>query len=220
MRICIVYDCLYPWTVGGAERWYRNLAERLAQDGHEVTYITLRQWDRGKDPSYAGVRVRSVGPRMALYTGARRRILPPLVFGAGVLAHLARHGGRYDVVHTHSPLLASGARLATIGTSPRPALVTTEHNAWSTFALPTRVVNAFTAPRDDVTIAVSDQVRRSMWWPGTRRRCEVLVHGIDLAAAADVVRTSGSGPASPKAAFAAGAASALGLVAVLRRRRP
>jgi glycosyltransferase involved in cell wall biosynthesis len=102
MRICIVYDCLYPWTVGGAERWYRNLAERLAQDGHEVTYITLRQWDKGEDPSYAGVRVRAVGPRMALYTGPRRRILPPLVFGAGVLAHLARHGGRYDVVHTAS----------------------------------------------------------------------------------------------------------------------
>ena len=30
MRICVVYDCLYPYTVGGAERWYRALAERLA----------------------------------------------------------------------------------------------------------------------------------------------------------------------------------------------
>ena len=33
VRICIVYDCLYPYTVGGAERFYRNLAERLAADG-------------------------------------------------------------------------------------------------------------------------------------------------------------------------------------------
>ena len=45
MRICLVYDCLFPYTVGGAERWYRNLAQRLAADGHEVTYLTLRQWD-------------------------------------------------------------------------------------------------------------------------------------------------------------------------------
>jgi glycosyltransferase involved in cell wall biosynthesis len=37
---------------------------------------------------------------MALYTGERRRILPPLVFGLGVLWHLLRHGRRYDVVHT------------------------------------------------------------------------------------------------------------------------
>ncbi len=101
MRICVVYDCLYPYTIGGGERWYRNLAERLAAAGHEVTYLTLRQWDRGErveiDPR---VRVVSAGPRMALYTkGGRRRILPPLVFGLGVLAHLLRHGRRYEVVH-------------------------------------------------------------------------------------------------------------------------
>jgi glycosyltransferase involved in cell wall biosynthesis len=105
MRVCLIYDCLFPYTVGGAERWYRNLAERLVADGHEVTYLTLRQWERGArldlDPR---VRVVTAGPRMALYTNppapGRRRILPPLVFGAGVLWHLLRHGRRYDVVHT------------------------------------------------------------------------------------------------------------------------
>jgi glycosyltransferase involved in cell wall biosynthesis len=112
MRICVVYDCLFPWTVGGGERWYRNLAERLAAAGHDVTYLTLRQWDAGIDASFGGVEVKAVGPRMALYTEARRRILPPLVFGAGVLAHLVRHGRGYDVVHTASfpyfSLLAAG----------------------------------------------------------------------------------------------------------------
>jgi glycosyltransferase involved in cell wall biosynthesis len=131
MRICLIYDCLFPHTVGGAERWYRNLGERLAGAGHEVTYVTLRQWERGEDPSYAGVRVRAVGPRMALYTGGRRRILPPLVFGAGVLVHLARHGRSYDVVHTASfpyfSLLAAGAlrRLGGYG------LVVDWHEVWS-----------------------------------------------------------------------------------------
>ena len=102
VRICVVYDCLFPHTVGGGERWYRNLAERLAAEGHEVTYLTLRQWDRGETPELAGDRARvvSVGPRMGLYTAdGRRRILPPLVFGLGVLAHLLARGRRYDVVH-------------------------------------------------------------------------------------------------------------------------
>ncbi|HEX5223642.1 MAG TPA: glycosyltransferase [Solirubrobacteraceae bacterium] len=104
MRVCIIYDCLFPHTVGGAERWYRNLAERLAGEGHEVTYLTLRQWERGEKPRIdERVRVCTAGPRMALYTDdGRRRILPPLVFGVGVLAHLLRHGRRYDVVHTAS----------------------------------------------------------------------------------------------------------------------
>jgi glycosyltransferase involved in cell wall biosynthesis len=102
VRICLVYDCLYPHTVGGAERWYRNLGERLAEEGHEVTYLTLRQWERGEDPGVRGVRVIAVGPRMSLYVQGRRRVGPPLVFGLGVLWHLLRYGRRYDVVHTAS----------------------------------------------------------------------------------------------------------------------
>ena len=113
MRICLVYDCLFPHTVGGAERWYRNLAERLAAEGHDVTYLTLRQWERGGDPGVPGVRVVAAGPRMELYTGGRRRTLPPLVFGLGVFVHLLARGRRYDVVHTASfpyfSLLAAGA---------------------------------------------------------------------------------------------------------------
>jgi glycosyltransferase involved in cell wall biosynthesis len=129
MRICVVYDCLFPYTVGGAERWYRNLGERLAADGHDVTYLTLRQWERGERGEVPGVRVVPVGPRMELYAEAgRRRILPPLVFGLGVLWHLLRHGSRYDVVHTASfpyfSLLAAAA-------VRRYRLVVDWHEVWS-----------------------------------------------------------------------------------------
>ena len=112
MRVCLVYDCLYPFTVGGGERWYRALAERVAAEGHEVTYLTLRQWERGDEPDIPGVRVVEVGPRFELYAGGRRRIRPALRFGLGVLRHLLGHGRRYDVVHCASTpffaLLAAG----------------------------------------------------------------------------------------------------------------
>lgn len=112
MRICLVYDCLYPYTVGGGERWYRALAERLAQERHEVTYLTLRQWEHGEEPSIPGVRVIAVGPRLDLYVGGRRRIGPALRFGRGVLRHLLREGRGYDIVHCASTpffaLLAAG----------------------------------------------------------------------------------------------------------------
>jgi glycosyltransferase involved in cell wall biosynthesis len=142
VRVCIVYDCLYPYTVGGAERWYRNLAERLAGEGHEVTYLTLHQWERGErahvgarsadgSASGASVRVVGAGPRMELYTGDRRRILPPLVFGAGVLWHLLRKGRRYDVVHSASfPYFSLlGAALARV--IWRFELVVDWHEVWS-----------------------------------------------------------------------------------------
>ena len=113
MRICIVYDCLFPWTFGGAERWYRNLAERLAAEGHAVTYLTRLQWEAGDAPRLNGVRVLAVSPRDELYgADGNRRIGPPLRFGRGVLRHLLRHGAAYDVVHTASfpyfSLLAAG----------------------------------------------------------------------------------------------------------------
>ncbi len=133
MRVCLVYDCLFPHTVGGAERWYRNLAERLAGAGHAVTYLTLTQWEAGGEPDVPGVEVRAVGPRMELYAAGdgRRRIVPPLRFGAGVLAHLARRGGDYDVVHTASfpyfSLLAAGLLRPLHGYR----LVVDWHEVWS-----------------------------------------------------------------------------------------
>jgi glycosyltransferase involved in cell wall biosynthesis len=113
VRICLVYDCLYPYTVGGAERWYRALAERLAAEGHGVTYLTLRQWDDGERPDIAGADVVAVGPRFELYdVEGRRRIAPALRFGWGVFRHLMRNGRRYDIVHCGSTpffaLLAAG----------------------------------------------------------------------------------------------------------------
>lgn len=132
MRVCLIYDCLFPYTVGGAERWYRNLGERLALEGHEVAYLTLRQWERGARAEVPGVEVLSVGPRMSLYAGpGRRRILPPLIFGAGVLWHLLRHGRRYDAVHTASfpyfSLLAAGLARRLHGYR----LVVDWHELWS-----------------------------------------------------------------------------------------
>jgi glycosyltransferase involved in cell wall biosynthesis len=131
VRVCLVYDCLFPHTVGGAERWYRNLAERMARDGHEVTYLTLRQWDRGQDPGVAGVDVKAVGPRMELYTGGRRRILPPLVFGAGVLLHFLLHGRRYDVVHTASFPYFSLLAAAVVRPLGRYGVVVDWHEVWT-----------------------------------------------------------------------------------------
>jgi glycosyltransferase involved in cell wall biosynthesis len=112
LRIAIVYDCLYPHTIGGCERWYRSVAQRLATR-HRVTYLTRTQWDKGKAPDAPpGVEVIGLSGGRQLYTASgRRRILPPLRFGIAVLLHLLRNRGRYDIVHSCSfpyfPLLSA-----------------------------------------------------------------------------------------------------------------
>jgi glycosyltransferase involved in cell wall biosynthesis len=132
VRICLVYDCLFPFTVGGGERWYRSLARELVAAGHDVTYLTRRQWEPGEEPQIEGVRVVAVSPGGPLYTDdGRRRIGPPLRFGLGVLRHLAANRRSYDVVHSCAfpffSLLA--ARLALVRT---PTLVAIDwFEVWS-----------------------------------------------------------------------------------------
>ena len=109
MRVCFVFDCLYPHTVGGAERWYRNLAESLGARGVQVSYLTLLQWDPDAGADVLNVEVVAVAPRMKLYVNGRRSIGAQVRFSLGVFRHLMLHGGRYDVVQTpalHVSLLA------------------------------------------------------------------------------------------------------------------
>lgn len=132
MRIAIVYDCLYPYTVGGAERRYRSVVAHLAQR-HDVTYLTRRQWDHGAQLKVpAGVRCVAVSGGRQLYgASGRRRISPPLRFGWGVFWYLLRHRRDFDVVHTCSfPYFSLiGARLAcALG---GPALVTDWYEVWT-----------------------------------------------------------------------------------------
>ena len=131
MRIAIVYDCLFPKTVGGAERWYRNLAERL--DGeHRVVYLTRRQWgDEGPETSFTTL---AVSPGGELYTASGRRgIWPPVRFGIGVFWHVLRHGRRYDAIHMASfPYFSLlGAWLALRLNRSHARLIVDWHEIWS-----------------------------------------------------------------------------------------
>jgi glycosyltransferase involved in cell wall biosynthesis len=129
MRVCLAFDCLYPYTVGGAERWYRALADGLVARGHDVTYLTLRQWDPAEEPKIPGVAVVAVAGEHALYTEGRRSIGAQLRFALGVARHLARHGSGYDVVQTPALHLALLAVLA-VRSRHRFALVVDWFEVW------------------------------------------------------------------------------------------
>jgi glycosyltransferase involved in cell wall biosynthesis len=131
MRVCLVYDRLYPHSIGGAERWLRDLAVRLAEAGHQVTYVTTRQWEKENEPQLPGVNIIGVTGTRRSHVEGRRAVGPPLLFGAAVLRHLVRHRHRYDVVHTASfpyfPLLA-----AALARSRRPYLLVVDwHEVWT-----------------------------------------------------------------------------------------
>jgi len=86
---------------------------------------------------------------------------------------------KFDVVHAHSPLSASMARVLVRSAFPSTAFVYTEHNRWPSYHPATRALNLVTYPLNQAVLAVSSDVVQSMY-PSARRRAEVLTHGIDL----------------------------------------
>lgn len=90
---------------------------------------------------------------------------------------------RYDLIHTHMPYVALGARLA-LGPDA-PPVVHTEHNVWERYRLPTRWANRMTYHRNAAVIAVSHAVADSiqaspMASAATSPSVEVLQHGASL----------------------------------------
>jgi len=97
MRLAFVYDAMFPYCSGGAERRFHELARRLAIR-HDVHYVTWRHW--GDDPVLIrdGITYHGVGAPRPFYGADGRRIVrEQLAFAARVPRALARI--HPDVVH-------------------------------------------------------------------------------------------------------------------------
>jgi glycosyltransferase involved in cell wall biosynthesis len=91
---------------------------------------------------------------------------------------------RIDLVHVHSPIAASAARILLAGS--RIPHVYTEHNVWERFHPATRALNLMTFPLCDHVFTVSNNVRASVRYPKLMRAMnlpplETLYHGPDPA---------------------------------------
>lgn len=97
MRLALVYDAVYPWVRGGGEAHNDELARRLVGRGHEVHLAGMKWWPGPRRRERDGVHLHGICPAMSLYQGqGRRRVAPPLAFGAAATAWLASH--RFDLV--------------------------------------------------------------------------------------------------------------------------
>jgi glycosyltransferase involved in cell wall biosynthesis len=128
LRIGLVYDALYPYVTGGAEKRYRELAGRLAER-HEVHYLTWQFWDGPSQVVEDGITLHGVGRAPGLYgADGKRTVREAASFSARLLPSLLRL--RLDVIDCSAtpylPLYATwlGTRIT------RTPLVATWHEFW------------------------------------------------------------------------------------------
>lgn len=113
MNVLLLYDCIYPRSVGGVEHRNHELARALAARGHRVTLAGFAEAPSAPAP---GVEILPVGLPGRLYTASGKR-------STGEAARLARSVlrldlRRFDVIETanipyaHLPPLALRCRRA------------------------------------------------------------------------------------------------------------
>lgn len=185
VRVLLLTKGLGP---GGAERLLvEQVGARAPDVEYEAAYLLPTKQHLVAALEGLGVRTHCLGVR----TEADPRWLLRL---ARVL-----RSRPFDVVHAHSPVSASLARVLVRAGFRSTAFVYTEHNRWQSHRRVTRVLNHMTFGLNDAVLAVSDDVAESMA-PRARARAEVVIHGVDLAA----VRSHRSERASVRAELGVG----------------
>jgi glycosyltransferase involved in cell wall biosynthesis len=191
LRIGLVYDALYPYVTGGAEKRYHEIARRLAER-HEVHYLTWQFWDGPSQVVEDGMTLHGVGRAPALYgADGKRTVREAAAFGARLLPALLRQ--RLDVVDCSAtpylPLYAAwlGTRLT------RTPLIATWHEFWGDHwldYLPHRPVVARVARAlesgsrrlGDVSVPVSPFTAGRMGLPDDPDQERIVGNGVDLGA--------------------------------------
>ena len=191
MKIGFVYDMIYPFSKGGAEKRIYHLASRLATR-HEVHCVGLKQWE---GPSTvvtdAGVTLHGVRrpPGRVYVDHGRRALLEPVWFGVALFQWMGLRN--MDLIDCSSfPYFStfSARALAILGRKP---LVTTWHEFWGDYwnqyaprvAPIGRVVEKMAVWCSMTVVAVSEHTRQKLINTGLKtEQVSVIPNGIDMKA--------------------------------------
>lgn len=183
MKIAYLYDAVYPWVKGGAEKRIYELSRRLASRGHEVHCYGIKWWPGDEDCILEGVHIHGICPPRQLYSGDRRSISEAIVFAGRCLASLK---GDYDLLDCQAfPYFPCFP--AKLFSMRGPELFITWHEVWGDYwyeylggkgALG-RTVEMAAAKLTDKNIAVSKRTKKDLERLGVTG-VQVIPNGIDF----------------------------------------
>jgi glycosyltransferase involved in cell wall biosynthesis len=137
MRIALVYDAIYPYVSGGAERRYFELGGRLARRGHDVHFVGWQYWPGAATRFENGCWLHGAGAPPPLHdAGGRRTFREAWAFAWRSAAVLARLD--VDVIECSSIPYASTFTSRLVAAMKRRPLFVSWHEymgqRWDTYA--------------------------------------------------------------------------------------
>lgn len=181
LEIAYVYDAVYPWVKGGAERRVHEMSVRLARRGHRVHIYGIKWWDGTPEMEQDGVLLHGICRAQPLYSGRRRSVGEAMAFAGSVLRRLP---GDLDAVDCQEfPYLPCFSARARVG---RQNLLITWHEVWGRYwqeylggwGMAGQLVERVAAHLTQRNIAVSERTLRDLEDLGAARPA-LLPNGID-----------------------------------------
>jgi glycosyltransferase involved in cell wall biosynthesis len=186
MRIAFLYDCIYPYTIGGVERRVHEIGRRLAARGHDIHHFGMKFWDGPETIEEGGVHIHGVSPASPLYSGGRRAILPAARYAGSLILPLL--SGNFDLIDAQQFPYLHCLPATFAAAAKKIPLVVTWHEVWGPYwkdylggaagmvgELTEKVVARLPASMAAVSRTTADQLR-GLGFPG---QVEIIPNGID-----------------------------------------
>lgn len=189
MKIAFIYDAVYPWVKGGAEKRIYELAKRLAFRGHDVHWYAVGWWwpESGKkDIELDGVKLHGVSKPVELYRDDRRSIKEAIYFAWNVLFKLK--AGRFDIIDCQGFPFFSCFTANFRSFFGRSTMVITLHEVWNDYwyeylgkaGFFGKLTEKLMVKLTDKIITVSPKTREDLQKIKSGESSVVVPNGIDL----------------------------------------
>ncbi len=189
MRIAFIYDVIYPFVKGGAEKRNWEIAKRLSARGHEVHLFGMKSWDGPPDIVSEGVYLHGICNFRNLYLKEGRRDLGEvLYFSRHLLPALWKL--KFDIIDCNAFPYLPFFLVKIISRLKNTALVVTWQEVWGSYwysylgylrGFFARVIERLVIKLSDNIIVHSLTTKRELTRCGFKEEnIKIIPHGIDL----------------------------------------
>ena len=185
MKIAYVYDVIYPYVKGGAEKRIWEISKRLARKGHEVHIFGMKFWDGGAVFTKDDVYLHGVCEPKELYVEGRRSIKEAIYYARKLIRPLLKEDNEVIDCQAFPYFPCCSAKLCS--TLKRTPLVITWHEVWDDYwyeylgkkGLFGQVIERMTTRLTGNMIAVSARTAKDLKRVGVKNEISVITNGID-----------------------------------------
>ncbi|MBM3255078.1 MAG: glycosyltransferase family 4 protein [Candidatus Omnitrophica bacterium] len=194
MKIAYIYDVIYPYVKGGAERSFWELAKRLSKR-NEVHLFGMKSWEGPADFIKEGVHIHGIGKSRKLYSKSGiRNIREALSFSLSILPALFKE--RFDLIDCNAFPYLPYFPVKLYSLWSKTALVITWQEVWDRYwygyagclkGLIGRIIERMVIITSGYIIAHSQKTKDALYKCGFRGKgVKIIWHGVGLEQIQDI----------------------------------